>query len=82
MPALPQLLRSTFSLLIVVFTLAGCVTDDRRLTDDELSCQSLGHSPNSPDFNLCMKDLNDRRCATINNKAGSRHSATLDCTRL
>ena len=70
------------SVLLFAIALAGCASEDRRLTDDEESCRGMGHLPGSVDFKPCMEDLNARRCATMNFKGGSKHSATVDCTRL
>ena len=68
-------------LFATVLALAGCASEDRRLTEDTQSCRSMGHSPGSAAFDLCMKDLNERRCATTSGK-GARHQITTDCTKL
>lgn len=73
---------TTILLFGASFALAGCAHEDKRLTSDEQSCRSMGHSPGSAAFDQCMKDLNQRRCGTINYKGASRHATSLDCTRL
>ena len=72
----------TILLLTIVLAFTGCAPEDRRLTADKESCSSMGHLPGSAEFQQCMQDLNDRRCATISRKGGSRHEANLDCTKL
>lgn len=75
--------RLAATLLLGVSLLAGCASEDRRLVEDRQSCLQMGHSPGTPEFKQCMLDLNDRRCAVLQNRAGiSHHVATEDCTRL
>lgn len=62
--------------------LAGCGAPDRRLVDDQQSCRTMGHLQGSPTFQGCMAELNQRRCAVIAQKAGTRHVASKDCTAL
>ncbi|GEM_PF-4181285 len=76
-------------LFAVTFAVAGCVSKvDTRLTDDQQSCRDMGHSPGSAEFNQCMSELNERRCATVKapttfkGQLTTRHSSTIDCTRL
>jgi hypothetical protein len=68
--------------LPLFFLLAACTREDHRLTDDQQSCLQMGHTTGTPEFERCMEDLNQRRCATAATKAGSRHVATEECTRL
>jgi hypothetical protein len=70
-------------LFVSAFVISGCAHEDRRLAEDQQSCIQMGHSPGTPQFNQCMEDLNQRRCATVAAKgAGERHVATEECTRL
>ena len=42
----------------------------------------MGHSADTPNFQKCMVDLNDRRCIENHAKGGSRHVASTECTRM
>jgi hypothetical protein len=66
------------------FLLAGCAQEDRRLAEDQQSCRAMGHVSGTPQFQQCMEELNQRRCATVSvGKPGTtRHQAVLECTRL
>ena len=55
---------------------------DTRLADDQHTCQQMGHLPDSPAFKQCLAELNERRCAVVSSKSGTRHQATEECTRL
>lgn len=69
--------------LSLVIVPVGCATPDRRLTSDQASCQGMGHVPETPPFRECLKDLNDRRCATATRRGGTpQHVASADCTRI
>ena len=77
--------------LVVLGTLAlalfsGCseLPPDRRLTEDQQSCQAMGHAPETAIFKECMVDLNKRRCAMFVSQKGnqSHHVPSTDCTRL
>ena len=71
------------TLLLTSASLVGCAGEDRRLVSDQQSCQSMGHTPNTPAYQQCMRDLNERRCAVQRGKAGAgTHVATSDCTQL
>jgi hypothetical protein len=78
------------SLLVIgtlaIVLLAGCspLSPDRRLTEDEQSCQAMGHTPETANFKQCMADLNERRCAMSAGHKGnpSHHVVSTDCTRL
>ena len=61
--------------------LMGCAVPDRRMSEDEQSCRSMGHSPGTTIFSQCLADLNDRRCAVARLKGGERHVASEECTR-
>ena len=64
------------------FVLTGCGYEDNRLTGDKRSCLAMGHAPGSAVFDLCMRDLNIRRCGEVSRKGGTSHQGTRDCTRL
>jgi len=69
--------------LFLVCALAGCAMPDRRLTEDETSCRGMGHTPDTPPFRECLRDLNDRRCAVAPRKIGTpQHMASNECTRI
>lgn len=68
--------------LALALALAACGREDKRLTDDKQSCHDMGHLSGSVDFNRCMEDLNNRRCATVNRKGGGGHFASIACSRL
>jgi hypothetical protein len=70
------------ALLLVTFLFSACAQEDRRLAEDQQSCTQMGHSPGTPQFDQCMQDLNQRRCATVTKAFGERHVATEECTRL
>ena len=72
------------TLLVASSVLMGCaVLPDRRLTSDEQSCRSMGHSPDTTAFKQCMADLDNRRCAVAHAKGGAeRHLPSESCTRL
>ena len=55
---------------------------DTRLADDRQTCQQMGHLPDSPAFKQCLAELNERRCAVVSTKSGTRHQGTEQCTRL
>ena len=55
---------------------------DTRLADDQQTCQQMGHLPDSPAFKQCLTELNERRCAVVSTKSGTRHQGTEQCTRL
>lgn len=82
MPAVPAFRSATILLFATVFALAGCAGKDTRLTDDQQSCRSMGHQVGSTAFDLCMKDLNERRCADVSRKGSTNRQVTLGCTRL
>jgi hypothetical protein len=69
------------ALLLVAFLFSACAHEDRRLAEDQQSCTQMGHSPGTPQFDQCMQELNQRRCATVKG-FGERHVATEECTRL
>ena len=63
--------------------LAGCTNPDTRLIADEASCRSMGHASNTPLYQECLKDLNDRRCALGARKGWTpKLVATAECTRV
>lgn len=67
----------------MMVALAGCAIEDKRLADDKKSCLAMGHSPGSAVFDLCMQDLNARRCGESRGRqAVTTHQGTRDCTRL
>lgn len=69
--------------LSLVLVLVGCASSDRRLTEDEASCRSMGHTLDTPPFRTCLIDLNDRRCAVVTRKTGTpQHVTSADCTRI
>jgi len=69
--------------VFVVSVLMGCAVQDRRMTADEISCRSMGHSPGTEPFKECLKDLDDRRCVVARQKGTqSHHVASIDCIRL
>jgi hypothetical protein len=71
------------TLFVSAFVIWGCAHEERRLAEDQQSCLQIGHSPGTTQFNQCMEDLNQRRCATVTPRAvGERHVATEQCTRL
>lgn len=78
----PELRIAAIPPFVMMFAMTGRASEDRRLTDDKQSCRSMGHLSGSTAFNLCMKELNERRCDTIHQKRGDRHMATTGCTRL
>ena len=83
MNQLAPLRRFHLLLLAIAFALAGCgAMPDRRLSEDEQSCSTMGHIPGSALFKQCMADLNQRRCAEVARKGGTSHVSTLDCSRM
>ena len=62
--------------------LVACQGQDTRLADDEQTCQRMGHLSDSPAFKQCLAELNERRCAVVSTKSGTRHQGTEQCTRL
>ena len=68
--------------VVLTSLLIGCTVQDRRLTEDEQSCRSMGHSPDTTSFKQCLADLDQRRCAVGGPKSGRAHLATMDCTKL
>jgi len=69
----------------LVALLTGCAAStDRRLTEDQQSCQAMGHTTGTANFRQCLADLDERRCAmSANMKNGAlHHVASADCSRL
>ena len=64
------------------FILVGCAVPDRRLAEDQRSCEGMGHAAGTTAFRQCMADLDDRRCTGGGRRNGSTHVATAECTRL
>ena len=64
------------------FLVACSSLQDTRLADDQQTCQQMGHLPDSPAFKQCLAELNERRCAVVSTKSGTRHQGTEQCTRL
>ncbi len=65
--------------------LAGCAEHkDRRLADDQQTCQAMGHPTGSDAFKQCLAELNQRRCAMVRQgrTGGVRHQETEYCSRL
>jgi hypothetical protein len=62
--------------------LVACQGQDTRLADDQQTCQRMGHLPDNPAFKQCLAELNERRCAVVSTKSGTRHQGTEQCTRL
>jgi len=54
---MPSLLL--FGLLIM---LGGCVSHEQHLRSDAEVCAALGHAVATPEYQICMKALNARRC--------------------
>lgn len=73
----------TAALLFGAFLLVGCAQKDLRLVEDQQSCLQMGHTPGTAAFQMCMADLNNRRCPLVTtNLHETRHFATEECTRL
>src|SRR5204862_2265149 len=65
--------------------LAGCAEhQDRRLADDQQTCQAMGHPTGSDAFKQCLTELNKRRCRMVREgKTGPlQHKDTPECERL
>ncbi len=67
---------------VLGFILVGCAVPDRRMAEDQRSCEGMGHAVGTTGFRQCMADLNDRRCIRGGPRNGSTHVATTECTRL
>jgi len=77
-----KILFNITSFSSLIFLISACSTPDQRLTEDEQSCQSMGHKIGTPNFKSCLEDLNVRRCPTIREKNGELHHVpTVECTR-
>ena len=77
-----RLFLMSFPLLGV---LGGCTGhQDTRLTDDEKTCASMGHTPGSDMFKQCLVELNERRCGVVKKGRFSpnEHHPTEACTQL
>ena len=77
------------SLIVLMSLLVGCEIPDRRLVEDQRSCEIMGHVRGTPVFRQCLSDLNDRRCgrsppriARGGPSNGGIHVVTTECTRL
>lgn len=68
--------------LVLGAILAGCAATDRRLAEDQRSCESMGHAAGTTGFRQCMADLDDRRCMRGGPRSGNKHVVTTDCTKL
>jgi hypothetical protein len=72
------------SVLVGGGILNACVPPhvDTRLAEDQQTCQQMGHPAWTAAFSQCLAELNERRCAMAASKAGTRHVASEECTRL
>ena len=74
---------SAVAYLALFSVLTGCGAPDRRLVDDQQSCQTMGHLQGTAAFQGCMAELNQRRCTVIPQKSGTmRHVPAKECTQL
>jgi hypothetical protein len=53
----------------LLLVLAGCAQHEQHLEQDAVTCRSMGHVPETPEFSNCMKELNKRRCEELGNRS-------------
>lgn len=67
---------------LLEFILVDYAVPDRRLADDQRSCEDMGHAAGTIGFRRCQADLNEWRCTRGGPRNGSTHVATTKCIRL